>query len=514
MFNGYLAVKVDVLGGLVSGSFRLKISLGDDCHIVNDSGSPLVLNVISDLKPADKSKDVDVFAAPQAAFNMRMEEPFYVEDDGGTKIYRIKLEDFTVTDNGQPIAGKLVWNASHDIVTFYSTEVLPPQKELKAQVRVNFEIKQGETWQMVYDEGKKATEAKEITFTTGTAPNNIPLTNVEYAYPVVDQRNYYRDESTAGYIQLKRGQSYLFPVNWRYEVRIGQTGKAFNNQAVNYNIAEKRVDFTLSALDVSANYFIGLVATLLDVTTTQQATATEQLITDENGELAIKNNQASEVLQIGLGKSLIDYAFHTSKHARFADKVNSLVLREPYVGKVSSDVINLQPLVATYEPFDIPEISGTPYTSSSPLVVATAVPDDAHYTQDMYPLLYREYPVAGNIVLTNRDTAELGFYPRRAMPVQSFYEDAAELDPTSASISTRLPYVYDLTRIYHGDFIDLQAQIVNRFLGTPRQNDYAYIIMRSFPMMRYGAYRVNFQYVLPNGSKGSSGVFSYFNPIR
>jgi len=513
-FNGYLAVKVDVLGGLVSGRFRLKISLGDDCHIISDSESPLALNVISDLKPADNSKDVDVFAAPQVAFNMRMDQPFYIDDDGGTKIYRIKLDEFTVTDNGKAISGKLVWNASQDVVTFYSTEVLPPQKELKAQVRVNFELKQGETWQIVMDNGKKAVEEKVINFTTGTAPNNIPLSNVEYAYPVVDQRNYYRDESTAGYIQLKRGQSYLFPTNWKYEIRVGQTGKPSNNQAVTYNVAEKRVDFTVSALDLSTNYFIGLVATPLDGTTTQQATTAEQVVTSDNGEIAIKNNQAAEVLQVGLGKSLIDYSFHTSKHARFADKVAGLTVREPYVGKVSSDVINLQPLVATYEPFDIPEINGTSYTSSLPLVVATAVPDDDHYKQDIYPLLYREYPAAGNIVLTNRDTTELGLYPRKAMPIQSFYEDAAELDATSASISTRLPYVYDLTRIYQRDFIDLQAQIVNRFLGTSRQNDYAYIIMKSFPMMRYGAYNVKFQYVLPNGGKGSSGVFSYFNPIK
>jgi hypothetical protein len=513
-FKGYMAVKVDVLGGLVSGSFRLRIALGNDCRIVNDSGSPLALNVISDLKPLDQSKEVDVFAAPQAAFNMRMEQPFYMDDDSGTKTYRIRLDEFSVTDNGQVIPGKIVWNNNHDIATFYSTEVLPPQKTLKATVRVGFEIKQGETWQVVYDQGKKAAELKEISFATSTAPDNIPLSNVEYAYPVVEQRNYYRDESTEGYIQLKRGQSYLFPADWKYEIRLGKTGQASDNQTIHYNVAERRIDFTLRPLEFSSSYFIGLMAVPNDTAAAKSKTSAEQLIKTEDADIAIKNNQADDVLQAGLGKSLIDYAFHTSKHALFADKVKAFSIREPFIGKVSTDVINLQPLMAAYEPFDIPEMTGTAYTGLASLVKVTAVPDDPHYTQDIYPLLYRNYPVANGIRITNRDTTQLGLYPSKSMPILSFYLTAADNDETNPSLSTRLPYVYDLTRIYHRDFIDLQAQIVNRFLGTPQQSQYAYIIMGSYPMMRYGSYKANFRYVLPNGKNGSSGVFAYFNPIR
>jgi hypothetical protein len=128
-------------------------------------------------------------------------------------------------------------------------------------------------------------------------------------------------------------------------------------------------------------------------------------------------------------------------------------------------------------------------------------------------MLYKNYPAAQNIVLTNRDTTELGLYPRRALPVQQFYLQALG-DEANPHPGTRLPYIYDLTRIYHRDFIDLQAQIVNRFLGTAQQSQYGYIIMGTYPMMRYGPYKVHFQYTLPDGSKGSSGVFSYFNPIK
>lgn len=513
LFKGYMAIKVDVLGGLVSGKFRLKIEFGNDCHIVNDSGSPLVLNVISDLKPMDQSKNVDVFAAPQVAFNMRMEQPFYVEDDKGTKTYRIKMEEFSVTDNGINIPGKLVWNNNRDVATYYSSEVLPPEKTLKALVRVSFEIQQGETWQVVYDQGKKAEEIKEVSFTTGTAPDNIPLSNIEYAYPVVSQRNYYRDESTEGYIQLKRGQSYLFSSDWKYEIRIATPERPSDNQSVQYNTAEKRIDFSLPKLNLSSTYFIGLIATPSGTSTTETPAVIEQSIKTDDGDLTVKSNQAGDVLQIGLGKSLVDYSFHTSKHISLAEKVNELRIREPFVGKISSDVINLQPLVSSYEPFDIQELTGTVYTNASSLVTAQAIPDDPYYQEDIYPRIYRDYPVANEITL-NRDTTEFGFYPSRAMPIASFYLMEAEKEGPNAITSSRLPYIYDLPRIYHSDFIDLQAKIVNKFLGTPQQSKYAYIILESYPFMRYGAYKVNFQYVFPNGKKGSSATFSYFNPIK
>lgn len=513
MFKGYMAIHVDVLGGLISGNFRLKISIGKDCDVVNDSGSPLVLNVIADLKPADQAKGVDVFAAPQVAFNMRMEHPFYVEDDGGSKSYRIKLEEFNVTDNGQAIPGKLEWNRNRDVVTFYSSEILPPNKTLKAFVNVSFEIQQGSTWQTVFDQGKKATESKEVTFTTGDAPDNIPLTNIAYSYPVVNQRNYYRNESKEGYIQLKRGQSYLFPEQWRYEVRYAKATQKSTNQVIRYNAEEKRIDFVLDPLELSSTYAVGVFATPLNGDTTKAA-AIENVIKTEDGELTIKQNQASAIVQAGAGKSLLEYTFRSSRHSRFAEKINGLSIQQPWVGKISSDVISLQPQVSSYEPFDITELVGTSYTDFKSLSVVTAQPTDDYYSNDVYPMLYQNYPIEGNVIL-RRDTAEFGFYPSRALPIMSLYQVEAEREiPTGPILSTRLPYVYDLPKIYHEDFIDLQAQIVNRFLGTAQQNQYAYIILGTYPMIRAGKYNVKFQYVLPNGKWGSSAIFSYENPIH
>ena len=60
------------------------------------------------------------------------------------------------------------------------------------------------------DNGKKITETLKTTFTTGTAPPNIPINNVKYSYPLPMMFNYYQNETDIGYIQLKSGQEYLF----------------------------------------------------------------------------------------------------------------------------------------------------------------------------------------------------------------------------------------------------------------------------------------------------------------
>ncbi len=90
--RGYVGGYYSVLGGLVKGRCNFKVTLGEECEIVG--GSPLDgIKVISDLTPKTQATDVDVFAAPQAVFNMALEKDMELDDDNGNPMhYRIKLE--------------------------------------------------------------------------------------------------------------------------------------------------------------------------------------------------------------------------------------------------------------------------------------------------------------------------------------------------------------------------------------------------------------------------------------
>jgi hypothetical protein len=116
--------------------------------------------------------------------------------------------------------------------------------------------------------------------------------------------------------------------------------------------------------------------------------------------------------------------------------------------------------------------------------------------------------------LTNRDTADLGFKPVRAMPLRNTYLGEVSNDNFNGYAKTRLPFIYNLPQIYKQDFLDLQNQVVNKFLGTSQQQQYGYLINGYFPFIRQGNYKVRYQYVLPNGKPASSAIVEYQNPIK
>jgi len=109
-----------------------------------------------------------------------------------------------------------------DRANFIPEDILPPQKKFKVQVEVSFQKQEGGIFRPITQNGQVAKELEERTFTTGTAPNYIPLQNIEYAYPVVSQKFFLKDEFEQGYVKLKQGQDYLFEGNqWENGVKMG-----------------------------------------------------------------------------------------------------------------------------------------------------------------------------------------------------------------------------------------------------------------------------------------------------
>ena len=132
-------------------------------------------------------------------------------DNGEQKIYRIQLQEFLIkNESGTAIQGKLIWSKERTSVRFQPKEVLPPNSKLSAEVRVAFEELVNGAWKQVYSSGKPALEEKIVSFTTGGAPENIPVENIVYAYPALEQRYLLPKESAKGFVQLKLGQKYLF----------------------------------------------------------------------------------------------------------------------------------------------------------------------------------------------------------------------------------------------------------------------------------------------------------------
>ncbi|MBC6111312.1 hypothetical protein H7U22_12870 [Pedobacter sp. CCM 8938] len=514
-FRGYLGVQYNVLGGLIKGRANFKVQLGNECKIVGGGQeSPVGINVISDISPKAK-EGVDVFAAPQAAFNFPVEKDIPITDEQGTKTFKIKLEKFELTKAGLPIAGRLEWNSGKDAVSFISSEILPPNSDLKVYAKVSFMELKGGSWQTVYMDGKKSEEEKSIDFKTGAAPEIIPLTNVEYSWPVVEQRNFYKSESTAGYVQLKRGQTYLFTVPG---FKQNLTFKKENGNAVPvsfaYDETNKRLKFDLPFMDLNSIYTYELVSKSQG-SITGSTTTVIQTTTAEGDTTNITNKAAQDVVKEDGGKVILGYTFHSSAFETFGAKVNSISGTVGITNKISSDVISIQNQVNTYEAFDLAELSGTAYTDNKPLLQPIALLDNNYYQQDIYPRNYQQYPIANDIFITNRDTTELGLQPIKSLPISlSYLSNVEQGNFNTQFVNQRLPYIYDLVKIYKSDFLNLQSQVVNRYLGTPQQASYEWLINGYFPFMRQGMYKVQYRFILPDGKIGTTAIVQYNNPIQ
>ena len=95
----------------------------------------------------------------------------------------------------------------------------------------------------------------------------------------------------------------------------------------------------------------------------------------------------------------------------------------------------------------------------------------------------------------------------------SYISEAAQGSVTSW-IKTRLPYLYDLPWTYKQDYNEILYRVVSKYLNSTDKSKYDYLIKSTFPFIRYGNYKVKYQYVLPDGTNTTNAVFEYLNPLK
>ena len=514
--RGYLGGHFNLLGGLVKGRFRFKLEFGKECEFINDT--PLNgLKAIADITPTKDAKDVNVFAVPQVGFNMPIDKNFTIEEDNGTKTYRLKLEEYTVKKNGTPILGSMSWNTTNDLVSFNAAEVLPQNSDLTLNVKVSFQEYSNGAWKTIYDNGQIATENETVNFTTGAAPNNIPITNIAYCYPVFDQKYVYQNESKQAYVVLKQGQSYLF------ELKPGQAQKAFYktgsktiNGALTYSPSLKKVSVDMPDLERNKSYNLTLMTleTQLEANNNLKESYQTQNLDSETS-VETKNNELKETITGGQGIELLQYNFKTSQYNTFQEKMAVKKPKQTLVEIIYSDVHALHSINNSSEPFDEIELIGNTKTLNIPLVTTEAILDDNYYKNEIFPLIYKGYPLESDLTL-NRNTNVLGVPPTKGVETLVWYLDYIMNNSSSFMLRDYLPYRYNLPFYYKTDFVNLRYKVVNKYLNTTNQemiSKYDYIINGQFPYLKKGNYNIKLNYTLPGGQLGTSSIFT-FNKIN
>ncbi|GFD75217.1 hypothetical protein KUL113_46370 [Tenacibaculum sp. KUL113] len=518
-FRGYVGGHFNVLGGLIRGRFRFKIEIGDECEIIG--GAPLGgMKIISGVTPDNDATEVDVFTAPQSAFNMRINKPFELEDDKGVKKYRILLDEFIVKSEGKIIEGELEWNESHDVVNFVSFNVLPPQKSIQLKVAVSFQEFKSGSWITLMHNGKKAQEIEERTFITGVGPDYIPVENIVYAYPIIDQKHFYQNESTTGYVKLKRGQPYLFTTETEWKQKViysNEEGHNFMN-SVSYSKEDRQVNFKLGEFNNQKKYTLKLISSPdAGKDSVNETSYRGQDTGYEGNTVEVKNKEVQSVVNDKAVTELLTYEFTTSEYNTFAKKVDEKRVVKHYLEPIYSDVHAIQTDVRESERFDRIELEGGKYSGKQPLIEAEAILDDNYYKDRIYQLIYEKYPLEPEFTV-NRNVNALGIPPKKGIDILTWYVPYLRNNPTFSLLNKRIPYRYNLPYHYKRDFMDIQYKVVNKYLNNPTEyasqiHKYNYIINGVFPAIWSGKYKVKMQYVMPGGVLGTSTVFKYKNPF-
>ena len=518
--KGYLGGYYEVLGGLVKGRFRLKMEFGEKCEFEKET--PIDIKIIANISPSENQKNVDVFTSPQISFNLEVDKNITIPDDKGDHQYIIRLENTTITTpDGNPVAGKWELSPSRYELNFTPDDVLPENTQLKIKAQVSLDEFKDGRFQPVMMNGKKAIEQKEIQFTTGTAPVHIPEKNIQYAYPVLAQQNFYPQENPEGFIQLYKGQDYLFEdTNWQSKLYFTpETGDPISAD-LHYDKSINRIYYTLPVLQNQQSYKLSIVGVSKNSNTAKSDKTTRTLTQNkggyDNGEgestYTVQNTKAQASSKEDEIERL-SYDFRTSKYQNLKAKVQAFNLQRGLFIKVSSDVVLLQNDMNTDEPFDKVELLKNTYTKQ-PLLQAEALldaPHDAPFREYLYNTQAQQ--IYNRL---NTGSRSLSSPPKDAVVLFSFYETFISEGKYDPDLRRVLPFRYDVWQYYKQDwqaldtYLERQRLSGNYPMGQALTNRF---LSTHFPAPAYGQYNALLRYRLPDGSISSEHPIYYeFRP--
>lgn len=313
------------------GSFHKSIALvlGTRCEIKGDpSVSPLGMQVIATLNPADKAEKMETDFIPSASLNLPMNLPLEMGQD----IWVPYLKKFTLTS--------LKNQHQYQVDTIFSDD----RRSFEAKPRTMFfagdSIKFEVEVMVKKNGGNPIYENKTSIFTVGSGYNNIPLANIESSYPINGMHNYYRKENPHGngFVQLKQGMPEIF-----YNIPTGATQKLRISPAsngdpfyidYNYDGPNARIIYEMKPewFTSGEEYKLELIRTggAVETTTSTGGQTTTQQGSAINLGSALGNPGSGDGTEntaeagTSLGESIIfSITFTVSTFDRFLDKINT-----------------------------------------------------------------------------------------------------------------------------------------------------------------------------------------------
>jgi hypothetical protein len=518
--KGQVAGRYSVLGGLVKGKFHLKFTVGEECEIINPGGEIDDIVVIADIKPDNAGTDVSVFTAPQVSFNTAIETEFTMMDlQDNLNSYRVKLDDFTLYNGSSKLNGNITWNTAKDVAIIKTAEILPQNSSMKVAVKIHWEKKSGSgVWETMKDDaGQVIYETKDVSFTTGAAPNFIPEENVTFSYPIKHQYNFHVSESTTGYVKLNYGQAYLFESadpaqQWDFIGRFKDSKGKITDVPITYDVGDAMVNFTFpSTLEKQMVYKLAFIKRPKTSGTVDQnlQRSAQQREGGEGNEVTVASNTLEGTIKQSVEKDIYNTAFRSSQYATFAEKWTATNMNggQDIMDVASGNIAVIGKRAVIMESFDEFELHGK--ENVQPLVQVMASAESPWLKNTISPLLYELYPYDKDITIQWRDPAELGVKPLRGVEltnnVTDFRLTDAEISSGAASSKTGSVLVgYYLSYYAYWDYSELLNKAAGKYLNnwSGRPEGVKRLLAASgYTDLVTGQYPVDVKYTLPGTNK-------------
>jgi hypothetical protein len=199
----YLVGKVSITFKIINifgGTATIGVKFGEEC-VKEELDKNIVF--IESMLPATGSQNVAVtqnivinFTKPIERFQFDLPDE---QSEGKTVKYRGMLgeSDVIVRSGSTIIPCTFKWNSDKTQLTLIPQISYPENAEVIAIASVRLQYSKGGAWVNSGEIEKDTTK-----FKTKLEPVSIPVSNVQYAYPMPAMKNYYKNESNMGYIRL------------------------------------------------------------------------------------------------------------------------------------------------------------------------------------------------------------------------------------------------------------------------------------------------------------------------
>lgn len=253
--KGKVGLKINLVITTIDAA--LDFEFGKKCNLIQTSMSDSSL--ITRITPACNAKNISTFTHPQIEFALPVNTQF---PDNSGNLLRFAVTKLQL-ENSKGISAKGTWNYSQDNtrVEFSLKEALTANFAFKITVQIWLQQwnKQKSIWENKVVNKISLNETVICDFQTGSAPANIPLTNIAAAWPFPGEVNLHAKAGNTGYIALKIDQKDLFSVTGTEVVAIFSplAGNGTVESAVSYSA--QTLSFPMPVLSSNSIYRFRIV---------------------------------------------------------------------------------------------------------------------------------------------------------------------------------------------------------------------------------------------------------------